>query len=263
MKAMVFAAGLGTRLRPLTDSIPKALVSVDGIPMLQRVMCSLRDAGFSEVVINTHHKADQIEEFLSANEDFGVKISLSKELERPLETGGGIRRAAALLRGEGPFLVHNVDILSNVPLGVLARRHEEGDLATLLLREPNPADNRFLLFDSQMCLRAWINTTTGEVKGPKGLDISSLRRFSFCGIHILSEEVLGLMQTWPEAFSVIDFYLACAQKYQIRGVVADEDLRLVDIGSPEKLSEAQRMLRAGAFMRACHLRALFPESPCL
>ena len=236
MKALIFAAGLGTRLRPITDTMPKALVPVAGVPMLERVLCKLRDAGIDSFVVNVHHFAEQIETFL-ADHDFGVPVAVSREEREPLETGGGIRHAAPLL-GPGRFLVHNADILSNLDINWFRAQDDPESLATLLLIDA-PAD-RYLLFDGQMRLVGWTNVRTGEVKSPflPDFDPAAYRRYSFCGIHIVSDEVFARMASWPEKFSIIDFYLQQCAERVIRGVVAP-DLQLIDIGSPEKLAEAQ------------------------
>lgn len=245
MKAMIFAAGLGTRLRPLTDTMPKALVPVAGVPMLQRVLCKLRDAGIGEFVVNVHHFADQIERFLSEH-DFGVRVAVSREEREPLETGGGIRHAAPLLDG-GRFLVHNVDILSDLDVRWFLQQDDPSALATLLLIDAEA--DRYLLFDDEMRLVGWTNVRTGEVKSPflPDFDPSRYRRYSFCGIHILSDAVFSRMAGWPEKFSIIDFYLQQAAENTIRGVVAP-DLRLIDIGSPAKLEEAGRLVAAGELL---------------
>ena len=238
MKALVFAAGLGTRLRPLTDTMPKALVPVAGVPMLARVLCKLRDAGLDSFVVNVHHFAGQIENYLADN-DFGVPVAISREEREPLETGGGIKHAAPLLASpEGRFLVHNVDILSDLDLPSFLRQDDPESLATLLLTDA-PAD-RYLLFDEGMQLRGWTNVRTGEVKSPflPDFDPAKYRRYSFCGIPDVSEAVFEKMAAWPEKFSIIDFYLQQAAENKIRGVVAP-DLHLIDIGSPAKLAEAQ------------------------
>jgi len=239
MKAMIFAAGLGTRLRPVTDTLPKALVPVAGVPMLERVLCKLRDAGIDSFVVNVHHFAEQIEAFLAEKEDFGVPVAVSREEREPLETGGGIKRAAPLLTSpEGRFLVHNADILSDLDVRWLLEQDDPSSLATLLLIDA-PAD-RYLLFDDVMRLVGWTNVRTGEVKSPylPDFDPSRCRRYSFCGIHIVSEAVFEKMAAWPDRFSIIDFYLQQCADEVIRGVVA-RDLHLIDIGSPEKLAEAQ------------------------
>ena len=239
MKAMVFAAGLGTRLRPLTDTMPKALVPVRGVPMLGRVLTKLRGAGIDSFVVNVHHFAEQIEKYLSEN-DFSAPVAVSREPDEPLETGGGIKHAAPLLASpEGRFLVHNVDILSDLDVRWLLAQDAPENLATLLLLDA-PSD-RYLLFDEDMRLAGWTNVRTGEVKSPylPDFDPSRYRRYSFCGIHIVSEAVFAMMASWPEKFSIIDFYLQACAAGTIRGVVAP-DLHLIDIGSPEKLAEAER-----------------------
>ena len=242
MKALIFAAGLGTRLRPLTDTMPKALVPVAGVPMLERVLCKLRDAGLDSFVVNVHHFAEQIERFLAEKGNFGVPVAISREEREPLETGGGIRHAAPLLASPaGRFLVHNVDILSDLDVRWFLAQDDPESLATLLLIDA-PAD-RYLLFDDEMRLVGWTNVRTGEVKSPflPDFDPSKYRRYSFCGIHIVSEAVFDKMASWPEKFSIIDFYLQQAAENKIRGVLAP-DLQLIDIGSPAKLAEADALL---------------------
>lgn len=242
MKALIFAAGLGTRLRPLTDTMPKALVPVAGVPMLERVLCKLRDAGLDSFVVNVHHFAEQIERFLAEKGNFGVPVAISREEREPLETGGGIRHAAPLLASPaGRFLVHNVDILSDLDVRWFLAQDDPQSFATLLLIDA-PAD-RYLLFDDEMRLVGWTNVRTGEVKSPflPDFDPSKYRRYSFCGIHIVSEAVFDKMASWPEKFSIIDFYLQQAAENKIRGVLAP-DLQLIDIGSPAKLAEADALL---------------------
>lgn len=242
MKALVFAAGLGTRLRPITDHIPKALVPVAGVPMLERVIKKLSAQGCQSFVVNVHHFASQIEDFLRDNGNFGLPIAISEELEEPLETGGGIRHAAPLLHSEeGRFLVHNADILSTLDIGWFIGQDNPGTLATLLVRDA-PAD-RCLLFDDDMRLTGWTNVKTGEVKSPylPDYDPSAYHKFSFCGIHIISEDVFPAMASWPSKFGIIDFYLSMAALRPIKGVVAPADMRLVDIGSPDGLREAEAL----------------------
>lgn len=240
MKALVFAAGLGTRLRPITDHMPKALVPVAGVPMLERVIKKLSAQGCHSFVVNVHHFASQIEDFLRDNGNFGLPIAVSEELDEPLETGGGIKHAAQLLHSEnGRFLVHNADILSTLDVGWFIGHDCPGTLATLLVRDA-PAD-RCLLFDDDMRLTGWTNVKTGEVKSPylPDYDPSAYHKYSFCGIHIVSEDVFPAMASWPDKFSIIDFYLSMAALRPIKGVIAPADMRLVDIGSPDGLKEAE------------------------
>lgn len=246
MKAMIFAAGFGTRLKPLTDRMPKALVPVGGVPMLERVICKLRDAGLGPVVVNAHHFSGQIRDFL-AGHDFGVPVVLSMEDgPAPLETGGGIKHAAPLLQSrccctEGRFLVHNVDIMSNLDVEWFMNQDDPASLATLLLVDKEA--DRYLLFNDDMRLVGWTNAVTGEVKSPfPGLDPSECRRYSFCGVHLISEEIFPLMDSWPECFGIIDFYLSECARHLIRGVVAP-GLTITDIGTPSALADAERLFR--------------------
>ncbi len=237
MRAMIFAAGLGTRLRPYTDTIPKALVSVAGVPMLERVIDKVRDAGIGEIVVNAHHFSVKVEEFLKSR-DFGVKINLSIEKDEPLETGGGIKKARGYLEGDS-FLVHNADILSDADLRWFASGFRPEYLAVLLVSKRETT--RYLLFDDDMHLVGWTNALTGEVKSPyPDLDPSNCRKYSFAGIHIISDKVFPLMETFPDKFPIMDFYLRYAREYTILGV-EPEHLNLIDVGSPERLAEAEKI----------------------
>lgn len=245
MKALIFAAGLGTRLRPITNSIPKALVPVGGVPMLERVIRKIAAAGIDDFVVNAFHFKEKIIDFLACT-DLGVRVRVSVEDgAEPLETGGGIRHAAPLLStcsGDGRFLVHNADILSNLDIGWFISQARPDALSTLLLN--NLEADRYLLFDDDMRLVGWTNVRTGEVKSPfPDFDPSKYHRYSFSGVHIISEKIFPLMADWPERFGIIDFYLAVAASRPIYGVVA-ENLRLIDIGSPEKLAEAESFVSA-------------------
>ena len=241
MKALVFAAGHALRLRPLTDSMPKALVKVAGVPMLERVICKLRDSGFDDIVVNAHHFPEQIEAFI-AEHDFGVPVTVCREGgAEALETGGGIRHAGALLEsGEGHFLVHNVDILSDLDISALSSCVRPDALATLALEDKDT--DRYLLFDDEMRLCGWTNVRTGEVRSPyPDLDPGTCHMHSFCGIHIISDAVFPLMEGWPDRFGIIDFYLKACRDHVIRGVLF-KDLNLIDIGTPETLGVAERLM---------------------
>jgi NDP-sugar pyrophosphorylase family protein len=241
MKALVFAAGLGTRLKPLTDSIPKALVSVGGIPMLQRVILKLKASGFTRIVVNTHHFADKVAAFLGQNGNFGVDITISHEDgPEPFETGGGIKFARRCLE-DGPFLVHNVDILSDldIPSFLLACRPEA--LANLAVTQTEA--DRCFLFGEDMRLLGWTNVRTGEVRSAvAGFDPSRCRRLAFSGIHQISPAIFPLLEDWPEKFSITDFYIQAAASHPIYGVEVP-GLKILDIGSPEKLLEAEEQLK--------------------
>jgi MurNAc alpha-1-phosphate uridylyltransferase len=242
MKAMIFAAGLGTRLKPITDHIPKALVPVAGKPMLERVILKLKAAGFDDIVINIHHFGEQIIDFLQVNNNFGVTIHLSDERDMLLDTGGGIQKARVYFeKSSEPFLVHNVDILSNVDLNDLYNAHlQNKSVATLLVSERKTS--RYLLFNKQLKLRGWINKKTSEIK-PKGLPYNNdYLEYAFNGIHVLSPDIYRYMdEQWKGAFSIIDFYMDTCQKTDIAGYLK-KDLHLLDIGKPETLVEAEQFI---------------------
>lgn len=249
MKAMIFAAGLGSRLKPLTDTMPKALVPVAGCPMLEHVILKLKASGFTEIVINIHHFGEQIIDFLKTNNDFGLTIHISDERDRLLDTGGGIRKARLFFENSGePFLVHNVDILSDMNLKELYDFHmQSGSVATLLASRRTTS--RYLLFDTERKLRGWINKDTGQVK-PEGFhyDESLYREYAFSGIHVFSPAVFRLMEAprWEGKFSIMDFYLATCGQMDYSGYLA-EKLELIDIGKPETLARAEEFVKKLTF----------------
>ena len=239
MKAMIFAAGLGTRLKPLTDRIPKALVPVNGIPMLQHVILKLKQAGFTEIVINIHHFGEQIISFLQAHQNFGITVRISDEREELLDTGGGIKKAIPFFSGNEPFLVHNVDILSDIDLKVLYAHHlHTANEATLLASQRSTS--RYLLFDHQARLCGWVYKSTQQTK-PKGFTYrpGEYEEYAFSGIHVISPSLLRLMD--EGAFSIMDFYLQNCRRVLIGGYFVP-GLRIIDIGKPEALEQANLLL---------------------
>ena len=246
---MIFAAGLGSRLKPLTDTMPKALVPVAGCPMLEHVILKLKASGFTEIVINIHHFGEQIIDFLKTNNDFGLTIHISDERDRLLDTGGGIRKARLFFENSGePFLVHNVDILSDMNLKELYDFHmQSGSVATLLASRRTTS--RYLLFNPERKLRGWINKDTGQVK-PEGFhyDESLYREYAFSGIHVFSPAVFRLMEAprWEGKFSIMDFYLATCGQTDYSGYLA-EKLELIDIGKPETLARAEEFVKKLTF----------------
>lgn len=240
MKAMIFAAGLGTRLRPITDTLPKALVPVCGEPLIAHVIRKLTAAGADDLTVNVHHFPEMIIDWL-AEHDSGVPVHISDERERLLETGGAIRNARAHLDGAEPFLVHNVDIISDLDLKAFMAAAPADALATLLVSERQT--RRYLLFDPDtMRLRGWTDISTGEVRSPwPELDPAACRRLAFAGIHFISPAVFQLMEDWPERFPIMDFYLKVCRDFPIYGVAAPEGRTLVDVGKIETLSEAERV----------------------
>lgn len=255
MKALVFAAGLGTRLGPLTAQMPKALVPVGGEAMLGRVMQKLCFAGFRDIVVTVCYKAGMVQDWLRENYPSGATVALSLEPgPEPFETGGGIKFARPLLEDGEPFLVHNVDILSNADLAAFASAAHPDALATLLVTNPRQEDYRFFLFDpADMRLRGWINTRTGEIRGcvhgaagaPSGAPLpEELIRMSFSGIHLVSPAVFPIMESWPERFSITDFYIKEAGRHPIYGIAAP-NLKIIDIGTPETLAAAETLAASG------------------
>lgn len=242
MKAMIFAAGLGTRLKPLTDHMPKALVPVAGRPMLEHVILKLKAAGFNELVINIHHFGEQILDFLRANQNFGLTIHISDERDCLLDTGGGIRKAEPFFRGNEPFLVHNVDILSDTDLKALYEYHRQsGNDATLLASRRKTV--RYLLFDDEKRLCGWINKDTLQTK-PEGFAYNPEHHheYAFSGIHVISPSLFHYMdERWTGKFSIMDFYLQTCHEARIGGRLTDT-LRLIDIGKPETLTQAEEFL---------------------
>lgn len=238
MKAMIFAAGLGSRLKPLTDTTPKALLPIAGKPMLEHIILKLKAAGFDEIVINIHHLGRQILDFLASRDNFGVKISISDEQDYLLDTGGGIKKAACFLEGDEPFLVHNVDILSNVDVRKLYDTHlQTKALATLLVSKRDTS--RYLLFNKEDKLCGWRNRETGEVKSfYPYFDPEQHTEYAFGGIHVISPEIFHWMEEWTGKFSIINFYLSICAKTTIQAYPA-ENLRLLDIGKPDTLQKAQ------------------------
>ena len=253
MQAMIFAAGLGTRLKPLTDRIPKALVRVGGEPLLKRVIFQLKDAGFTRIVVNVHHFSNQIIDYLRENENFGLDIRISDESDKLLETGGGIKKAWHLFEPTEPILIHNVDILSNVDLKKFYQMEasdldsasdEKQDVAPLAARllVSERKTKRYLLFDDTMRLVGWTNIETGEVKSPyKDLDPKKYQMYAFSGIHMVAPSLFPLMEDEPEKFPIMDFYLRHCDKVRIEGYVKN-DLKLMDVGKQETLKEAEAFL---------------------
>jgi NDP-sugar pyrophosphorylase family protein len=241
MKAMIFAAGLGTRLKPLTDHMPKALVPVAGKPMLEHVIGKLKAAGFNEIVINVHHFANQIIDFLKEKNNFGIQIWISDETEELLDTGGGIKKAAHFF--DEPFLVHNADILSNVDLRTLYEHHlTSGNDATLLVSPRKTV--RYLLFNDGNRLCGWVNKDTLQTK-PEGFVYQPevQKEYAFGGIHIISPTLFNYMgDEWTGKFSIMDFYLKTCGIAKLGGY-AKEDLQLIDIGKPDTLAKAEDFIR--------------------
>ena len=241
MKAMIFAAGLGTRLKPLTDTMPKALVPVCGQPLLYHVLTKLVAAGYDDIIVNVHHFPDQIIDYLCIH-DFGAHITISDEREFLRETGGGIKHVRPLLTE--PFLVHNVDIISNLDLKWLREQHRSDAVATVVVSERET--QRYLLFDEDGRLKGWTNVKTGEVRSPyPDIDPAKLCKLAFAGIHLMSPAIFDAFDKlgFGERFSIMDFYIQACADYPVYAAVPP-DFQMVDVGKKETLSEAERVCEA-------------------
>lgn len=234
---MILAAGRGTRLQELTANTPKALVQAGGMSLLERLIIKLKNQGVHSIVINVHHYAGQIIDFVE-KKDFRIPIAISDESLELLETGGGIMHAAALLKGDDPVIVHNVDVLSDLDLRKMYRSHiNSGALATLAVRQRSTS--RYLLFDEGMRLRGWENVKSGESIIPSGTG-TGLSPLAFSGIHVISQQIFKLI-TETGRFSIIDPYLRLCKEHTIKGYRHDDGL-WVDAGKPEGLKMANMLL---------------------
>lgn len=243
MKAMIFAAGLGTRLRPLTGVLPKALIEVGGIPMIERVILKLKSARITGILINLHHFPDQIKNFIHQKNSFGLNIQFSDESEELLETGGGLKKASFFFDDGKPFLVHNVDVLSNVNLLEMINFHTKNKaLATLFVQERQTS--RYLLMNDQNHLAGWKNEKTNETRLCFPQE-KILKKMAFNGIHIIDPRIFDLF-TEQGKFSIIDTYLRLATTEIITGFM-DESALFVDIGKPESLLQAEILVKNPSF----------------
>lgn len=242
MRAMILAAGRGTRLRPLTDQLPKALVELNGRTLLEITLSRLRSFGITEVIVNAHHFADAIIDFLHINHTFGMRVEVSREQEL-LDTGGGLKKAAHFFldQPDQPFLLHNVDVLSTIDLRRMVQLHRENEaLATLAVQQR--MTSRSLLFDDQLRLSGRVSGDNGapELVRPS----SHYNALAFCGIHVISPRIFSRM-TEEGAFPIISAYLRLAgQGDKIVGFGADE-YYWKDLGTPENLKQAARDLQEG------------------
>ena len=237
MKAMIFAAGLGTRLYPLTLNKPKALVEIAGKTLLQLAIEKVGQAGYNELVINIHHFGDQIIDFLKKNNNFGLSITISDERNQLLDTGGGILNAQPLLVGDEPFLVYNVDVLSNIDLQLFRKYHDErGGLATLAVRDRKTS--RYLAFDQSMQLCGWKNIKTGDEISTRNIQNCSLLAFS--GIQLIEPSIFKLI-TETGSFPLIPLYLRLAKDHRIMGY-HDNSFLWMDLGKPDQIIEAAKFI---------------------
>lgn len=241
MKAMIFAAGYGIRLQPLTNTLPKALVPINGKPMLQHIMEKLIASQINDFVVNVHHFPGQIIDFLKSKNNFGANISISDESEQLLDTGGGLKNASGLLEGDEPILLYNVDVLSNINLHKLLQFHEKNKaLATLVTRKRET--QRYLMFSNDNVLTGWRNLKTKKEKISIPELYKTSRPFAFSGIHIVSPEFIINMPGTGK-FSIIETYLEVAKTQKIMGYI-DSSKLWIDIGKPGQLAEAEKLIQA-------------------
>lgn len=246
MKAMVLAAGLGTRLGPLTDDRPKALVEINGRTLLEITLTRLRAFSVSQVIVNVHHFADMILEYLAEKQNFGMRIEISHENEL-LDTGGGLRKAAWFFLEDGrdePFLLHNVDVLSNVDLAQMVRFHDEHHALATLAVQDRPS-SRYLLFDQQelLCGRRFEREQRAELARA----VDPFEALAFCGIHVISPRLLGMM-TRTGAFSIIETYLHLAARGEKIAAFRAEGAYWRDLGTLDHLKQASEDVRSGEFL---------------
>ena len=257
---MIFAAGLGTRLKPLTDNMPKALVPLAGKTLLQWQIERLKAAGITDIVVNVHHFPDMIINYLRDNDNFGCRIAVSDERDMLLETGGGLRKAKELLTSSpnsliasSPILICNVDILSNIDLHALLHAYNPEEMGVVVV---SPRDTqRYLLFDNTNRLCGWTNIATGEVRpaslasSPNSLIAS---RLAFSGMQVLNPRIFDVMDKVVaekgDKFSLIDLYLSIAEKEILRAFIP-ENYRMMDVGKIAQLSEAESFAASLDFTR--------------
>jgi NDP-sugar pyrophosphorylase family protein len=240
---MVLAAGLGTRLRPLTDHRPKALVEVAGRTLLELTLARLRSFGIQDVIINAHHFAEMIAAYLESNQNFGMHIEISYE-QTLLDTGGGIKKAASFFQdSDEPFLVHNVDVLSTIDFNQMLQSHKQRSaLATLAVQ--NRSTSRYLLFDEhdQLCGRRTGVTGEPELVRP----VNAPQSFAFCGIHVLSPRIFSLIEE-KGAFSIIPLYLRLAAKNELVLGYRTDQFNWCDLGRPDHIERAAHDIENGTY----------------
>ena len=235
MKAMIFAAGLGTRLKNETLTKPKALVEIGGKSLLQHAIEKVKSRDVSEIVINVHHFAELIIQFINEH-DFGIPIHISNETGKLLDTGGGLKKAKNLLTDSSPILIYNVDVLSDIELSDVKNVHQNsGALATLVVRKRE--SSRYLKFNEYKQLVGWINKKTGETKISRAEDFNKAAEWAFSGIQFIEPEIFKYMPE-EDRFSITDLYLELAKKHVIKGYFDDSELWM-DVGKPEQLEEAR------------------------
>jgi len=234
---MIFAAGLGSRLKPLTDTKPKALVNIGDKTLLQLNIEQIIAFGIKDIVVNVHHFSEQVKSYLNYHNNFGVNIMISDEMEKLLDTGGGLRKASAMIDGDEPILLQNVDIFTNINYGKILKQHTNNkSLATLAVQ--NRDSSRYLMFDKNMQLCGWHNTKTNEKIITR--TVNTTESLAFSGVHIISPKMLGMLPK-VDVFGIIDTYLELSKNHLISGYSHDSDYWF-DVGTPEKLNNLEQFL---------------------
>lgn len=238
MKAFILAAGLGTRLKPITDSKPKALVEINDIPLIEHLLLKLIRYGFNSVIVNVHHYSDQVIDFIKSKNYFGIEIEFSNESDLLLDTGGGLKKVKWFFNDNQPFLIHNVDIFSSIDLTELYNYHTNNNsIATLAVQKRN--SSRYFLFDNEKNLCGWVNEKTGETKITRKSS-EELFRFAFSGIQIADPVIFDNMPS-KDVFSLVDLYLSIASKHRITYFDHSNSI-FVDLGKKENLIEAEKLI---------------------
>ncbi|NLC48908.1 MAG: NTP transferase domain-containing protein [Bacteroidales bacterium] len=242
MKAMILAAGLGTRLKPFTNDTPKALVPIMNKPAIEHVILKLKDQGFDEIIINVHHFADQIIDFIKLKNYFDIKIEFSDEREKLLDTGGAIKKASWFFDENESILIHNADIISDVDLSAVYNIHIHSKaMATLVVNERKTS--RYLFFDHKNNLKGWINEKDGKTISSSDYNRLHHHKLAFFGIHVLSGRAISLMKSFPDKFSIINFYLSICDHNSVGAYIA-KDNNMVDVGKLTSLDKAEGFIKS-------------------
>jgi len=237
MKAMIYAAGLGTRLHPITQNIPKALAPINGKPLLEILIQKLIKTGIQDIIINVHHFADQIIEFVKNNENFGINIKFSDETNELLDTGGGLKKASWFFDDGQPFILHNVDVLSDINLNDLLNSNiNSNSLATVAVRKRKTS--RYLLVNQENVLCGWENVSSGERIMSRPFD--SYQQYGFSGVHLINPSIFNYMEEEGK-FSIINSYLKLAKRHKIAAFDHSDSIWL-DLGKVENLKEAEKII---------------------
>ena len=233
MKAMIFAAGLGTRLRPITETIPKALVEFKGKPLIENVINRLITAGVTELIVNLHHFPEQIKTFVKSKNNFGIRIEFSEEIEL-LDTGGGLKKAGWFFNDGNPFILHNVDILSDIDLNLMVETHNQsGVLSTVAVKKR--ATSRYFIFDQTNLLCGWKSVKENKTimaKEPNG----KTQDLAFCGIHVISPQIFPKL-TETGKFSIVESYLRLAREGERIAAFRVDENSWQDIGKVSELPD--------------------------